>query len=324
VDKKEFIHVLHHFADSSAEEAQEVVSLKDNYPYSQLLHALSARVCKDHGFSNQQHELQLAAVYASDRSALKDIMAAEFRASSENSDFEVATIKSTHVKSTVLISPDNEEFNSEGVAEEIISDLERLHELKHNFELLFTDTPPSVTTNTAASSSNVETKSAKKEDEKVSAPKEKSGLSKKERIIALAKEADLKAEAEAKEKNTPASVGRKKKENTGDLLIDEIVSTKQEINPETEKQKEQIELINQFIQAQPSIVNREKTIAVPTGDLSTIKSGEFGDNIVSETLVDILLKQGKKDKAIEVLKKLIWKFPQKKAYFAAQIEELKK
>ena len=37
-----------------------------------------------------------------------------------------------------------------------------------------------------------------------------------------------------------------------------------------------------------------------------------------------IIKQGKKDKAIEVLKKLIWKFPQKKAYFAAQIEDLKK
>jgi len=322
VDKKGFIHVLHHFADSSAEEAQEVVSLKDNFPYSQLLHALSARVCKDHGFSNQQHELQLAAVYASDRSALKNIMAAEFT-TSENRDFEVATIKNIDTKSAVLVHADNEDFNSNGVAEEIITDLERLHELRHNFELLFTNTPSPVTTSTVISS-NVESKSDGN-DEKIAASKEKSGLSKKERIIALAKEADLKAEAEVKEKNTPASsVGRKKKENTGDLLIDEIVSTKQEINPETEKQKEQIELINQFIQAQPSIVNREKIITVPSGDLSTIKSGEFGDNIVSETLVDILLKQGKKDKAIEVLKKLIWKFPQKKAYFAAQIEELKK
>ncbi|HEY8934540.1 MAG TPA: hypothetical protein VIM65_04940, partial [Cyclobacteriaceae bacterium] len=176
---------------------------------------------------------------------------------------------------------------------------------------------------TDASSSNVETKSIK--EEKITAPKEKSGLSKKERIIALAKEADLKAEAEAKEKQaSDSSPGKKKKDNTGDLLIDEIASTKQELNPETEKQKEQIELINQFIQAQPSIVSREKATTTPTGDLSSIKSGEFGDNIVSETLVDILLKQGKKDKAIEVLKKLIWKFPQKKAYFAAQIEELKK
>ena len=56
----------------------------------------------------------------------------------------------------------------------------------------------------------------------------------------------------------------------------------------------------------------------------TEKSTHFADNVISETLVEILIKQGKKTKAIEVLKKLIWKFPQKKAYFAAQIEELKK
>lgn len=55
-----------------------------------------------------------------------------------------------------------------------------------------------------------------------------------------------------------------------------------------------------------------------------IKAGEFGDNIVSETLAEILIKQGKKERAIEVLKKLIWKYPQKKAYFASQIESLKK
>jgi len=61
----------------------------------------------------------------------------------------------------------------------------------------------------------------------------------------------------------------------------------------------------------------------PKTDLS-VPSVTYGENIVSETLVEILLKQGKKDKAVEVLKKLIWKFPQKKAYFAARIEELKK
>ena len=68
-----------------------------------------------------------------------------------------------------------------------------------------------------------------------------------------------------------------------------------------------------------------KPAAIPpeSGDLSE-PSGHFGENIVSETLVEILLKQGKKEKAIEVLKKLIWKFPQKKTYFASQIEELRK
>jgi ribosomal protein S7 len=61
----------------------------------------------------------------------------------------------------------------------------------------------------------------------------------------------------------------------------------------------------------------------PASDLSD-KNQHFADNVISETLVEILLKQGKKAKAIEVLKKLIWKFPQKKAYFAAQIEDLRK
>jgi predicted Zn-dependent protease len=50
----------------------------------------------------------------------------------------------------------------------------------------------------------------------------------------------------------------------------------------------------------------------------------FGEHIVSETLADILIRQGKREKAIDVFRKLIWKFPQKKAYFAARIEELTK
>ena len=83
-------------------------------------------------------------------------------------------------------------------------------------------------------------------------------------------------------------------------------------------------MINQFIRIQPTISNVKDRAPSAIGDLMSIKSGEFGDNIVSETLVEILVKQGKKDKAIEVLKKLIWKYPQKKAYFASQIEDLKK
>ena len=96
------------------------------------------------------------------------------------------------------------------------------------------------------------------------------------------------------------------------------------LEPENEKQKEQLKIIEEFIKTQPSISSaKDKVMPPPGGDLSSIRTGEFNDNVVSETLVEILIKQGKKDKAIEVLKKLIWKFPQKKAYFAAQIEQLK-
>ncbi|MBS1682828.1 MAG: hypothetical protein JST48_14035 [Bacteroidetes bacterium] len=105
-------------------------------------------------------------------------------------------------------------------------------------------------------------------------------------------------------------------------LIEEIKITKKKIKPTDSKQIEQIEIIDQFIKTQPSIT-RTKPTPAPATDLAA-NSSQFGENIVSETLVEILLKQGKKEKAIEALKKLIWKFPQKKAYFAAQIEELRK
>lgn len=111
--------------------------------------------------------------------------------------------------------------------------------------------------------------------------------------------------------------------NTSSDLIEEIKTTKKKIKLESTKQVEQNEIIDQFIKTQPSITRKPVAAPPESGDLSE-PSGQFGENIVSETLVEILLKQGKKEKAIEALKKLIWKFPQKKAYFAAQIEELRK
>jgi len=123
-------------------------------------------------------------------------------------------------------------------------------------------------------------------------------------------------------KKTPKPKVKEKPVLKDDGLIEEIKVTKKEIGIEGEKQKEQIQIIDQFIKTSPTI-QKGKLAAAPSGDLSE-KSGDFTDHIISETLVEILLRQGKRDKAIEVLRKLIWKFPQKKAIFAAQIEELKR
>jgi len=54
------------------------------------------------------------------------------------------------------------------------------------------------------------------------------------------------------------------------------------------------------------------------------RSTSFDDGLVTETLAKLYIKQSKIDKAIDIYRKLIWKFPQKKAYFAARIEELTK
>lgn len=292
METPDFLNVLQHFCGTTSEDAENVLTLKDAFPFSQVLHTLSARVSKDHGFSNSQQELQLAAIYAADRGVLKDIMERETSFS----------ILQTEAEKNLQAS---EEFS-----QNLIHELERLHQLRENFELLFAD-------GSTTSFQAPEEASAVEPVE----PIEKSGLdepqkSKKERIIELAKAASNETSVE------PPRTRRRRKDAI-DVLIDQIVTNKEEITPESEKQKEQIELINHFIRIQPTISGTKDKTAVPE-DLSTIRSGEFGDAIISETLVEILLKQGKKEKAVEVLKKLIWKFPQKKAYFATQIEELRK
>jgi hypothetical protein len=334
VDKSQFLNVVQHFSDSSVEEAQEILSLKEIFPYSQLLHALSARVSRDHGFSTQQSELQLAAVYAVDRSVLKDVMTLAA------SDFVVAAASQQELPATILkpiatkviepvptVSAKAAEVY-EDVADEIIHDLDRLHELKHNFEMLFAD--GSTIAKPVIVEKAVEQKKVVVEPvelQKTVAPDaevKESSKSRKQRIIEMAKAVaatrEITPEVEAK-----APIKPKKRKEATDSLIEESQNNKEELAPSDEKVKHQIEVIDQFIKIQPSIANvKDKLATAPVGDLSSIKSGEFSDHIVSETLVEILLQQGKKDKAIEVLKKLIWKFPQKKAYFAAQIEELKK
>ncbi len=107
-----------------------------------------------------------------------------------------------------------------------------------------------------------------------------------------------------------------------EVIVEEIKTSKKIIQAEGSRHKEQTEIIDQFIKTQPSISPAKS--ALPKAEDLSDKYDIYGENIVSETLVEILLKQGKKEKAVEMLKKLIWKFPQKKAYFAAQIEELKK
>ena len=321
VEKDHFVEVLKNYSESSKEQALKVLSLKESFPYSQLLHTLSARLSKDHGLKDQQRELQMAAVYASDRAVLKDVMTLDRLT-------VIESISST--KQSEIISPSSAEDSapprdSGSLAEEVMHDLETLHQTKHNYEVRFIDTGDTEIIPVKEKKVQQQPIEVRVED---AAHKEPSAKSRKERIIEMAKALDA-SESIPTEDDKPKI--NKKKENSrvetsrGENIIEEIVSTKQKIEPENERQKQQLEIIEKFIKTQPSISNSKDKLAVtPVGDLAIIKTGEFNDNVVSETLVEILIKQGKKDKAVEVLKKLIWKFPQKKAYFAAQIDELKK
>jgi len=86
-------------------------------------------------------------------------------------------------------------------------------------------------------------------------------------------------------------------------------------------------LIDRFIKEDPSITPlRSMSGEVENKELSDL-SGQGINKVkgpVSETFANLLVKQGKKEKAIEIYENLILKYPEKKVYFASRIEELKK
>ncbi|MCK6617997.1 MAG: hypothetical protein L6Q51_10160 [Cyclobacteriaceae bacterium] len=296
VKKDELIHVIERFPASTPDEAIQLLTLRNQYPFSQLLQALAARLSSEHGLQGHSMLLQEAAIHCTDRSVLKEIMTLK------KSQIEVQVAEDT----TETVP--QETFHD--FADEVVEDLEKLKHAKETFEALFggdsTAKPPVIR--------EVKPEKGKREPLK----------SKKQRIVELAKElsAGNTTEEPVAEKRAIKKTG--KKAPPIDPLIESIKTSRKKIKPENEKAKEQLEIIDQFIKSKPVISPTPATSEDQPDMSESIRSGEFSDHIVSETLVEILLKQGKKDKAIEVLKKLIWKFPQKKTYFAARIDDLKK
>ncbi len=262
MEREQFHTLLINYAALTEGEALELINLSKEFPYSQVIHNLSARAAQDSSLPSKEKLLHASAIYSTDRSALKAVMITPKRKRIE--------AESPKLEVQVLQTP--AEIATDELHEQVLHDIASLQESKRLYELTI---------------------------ERME----------KERALPLADKKELSPPSKPKESES---------------LIEEIKSTKKKIKPEGIKQKEQIEIIDQFIKTQPSMP-KAKSIAIPEQDNDLSEpSSQFGENIVSETLVEILLKQGKKEKAIDALKKLIWKFPQKKAYFAAQIEELRK
>ncbi len=300
--RKEFHILLTNATCLSREEAKSLISLEKEFPYSQVIHSLAARAAQDNQLPDKEEQLHLGAIYTADRAVFKAIMTAtvqerksdsiadslnddSYNTASSKTEILTDSISQVSVFSETLIASEikqnqvtyptneNEVVVNDAFYEEIRHDLDRLKELRHEFE----ETVKQLENGTISPT------------------------------------------------NSDVDLKKKKSIDPTDELLTEIKSSKKKIKPDGPKQKEQIEIIDQFIKTQPSIKGKvsSEEKSQPKDDLSE-KSLSYNEHIISETLAEILIKQGKKEKAIEVLKKLIWKFPQKKAYFAAQIEDLKK
>jgi len=291
VEKGQFNQLLSNYTALTADEATQLILLQKEFPFSQVIHGLAARAAQDNQVADKENYLHLCAIYSTDRAVLKSFMTSPKQPRKE--------MPRTESEKPIINRPPEALLVIEKVKQELPQLEQESNEITRNATLTSDELYDEVMHD-----------------------------------VELLKERKLQFEMAVSnlEMGNPIATEQVKTKKAKSLsdpedgLIQEIKTSKKKIKPEGPKQKEQIEIIDQFIKTQPSISKNKLAASIASeskGDLSE-KSLTYGENIVSETLVQILLKQGKTEKAIEVLKKLIWKFPQKKAYFAAQIEDLKK
>jgi len=110
------------------------------------------------------------------------------------------------------------------------------------------------------------------------------------------------------------------------ILLDyERCSTGYNLMTLSEKEKstdknEKMSLINDFLKKQNIEKIKVETHNINNEDFS-VKSSQENDDLMTETLANIYIKQNNFSKALNIFEKLILKYPEKSIYFAARIEE---
>lgn len=87
--------------------------------------------------------------------------------------------------------------------------------------------------------------------------------------------------------------------------------------------EEQYDLIDQFLDRQITRITPSNPYDdYPENEDISMESVEYDNEIISETLAEIYLRQGHKDKAADIYYKLSLKYPKKSIYFANRIDDI--
>lgn len=95
-----------------------------------------------------------------------------------------------------------------------------------------------------------------------------------------------------------------------------------------ERQRRSAELIDQFLAEVPQM-GRKRPVPTPAEQTAeehaqAKASAQADDNLVTETLAQLYLRQGNTTEAVRIYQELSLRFPHKSSYFAAQIEKISK
>ncbi len=113
-----------------------------------------------------------------------------------------------------------------------------------------------------------------------------------------------------------------KQADTGSSSFSDWLSSLPSEQERTERKKEQIELVDQFLKETPRFQpNKEKT-AEQTPNIAS-ESVQERSEFMTETLAKLYIEQGHVEKAIEAYDILRLRFPEKSSFFAGRIRALK-
>lgn len=111
-------------------------------------------------------------------------------------------------------------------------------------------------------------------------------------------------------------------QNGEDLLINTVELQTAAQLQRTEEQRRQQQIIEGFMKKNPRIARQDNNLEPISVDLSGRLGGSGEGGIETEAFANILIRQGKIEKAIDVYQKLILKKPEKRNYFAKKLSEL--
>ncbi len=286
MDSSDVVRMLKatHYAPAHLE---EVVNLCRNYPMFSLARMLRVRILEALG-REKERELKMAAVYACDRSVLFELV----RGVHESTDDD-RTVKETAppADQTGELPEDSlPGLSTAGNEIHFDEDSDEQADVIIEQHAPYAAPPPS-------EEELLELDREQEENEEISS----------ETLI----EAVVKEESEMEETGV---------ERNGTPAIDRVDEEPSD-SQGNEEEINQDHLIRDFIRQEPGPIRADNQTGLK-GDVSKDSIAE-NDAFITDTLAKIYVKQGLYAKAIYAYEKLSLKYPEKSAYFAAQIEKIK-
>ncbi len=288
MEKQEFIELLHkeNFSDQDVE---QIRGLTERYPYFSLARFLMLKAKYRLSGTPDEETIANAAVYSSDRKQLYEWIMGEGRGGSVDSVLGSKELEFISDEETVGKTPVADEDILQLMDEEPAPDSDELGWIPESAEAEMDD--PEM-------------------DEEVPLPV----MDPLDQI----EENDTGMEEPESEKVTEKSFTPDQEKEAPVELIREKEHLPAGDTSSTGKGNA---LIEKFIRDEPGVIPADKPTSVK-GDLSGGSVTE-NDGFITDTLAQIYIKQGLFAKAIYAYERLSLKYPEKSAYFAAQIEKIK-